>query len=164
MTDKPRNWQEDMNGCAGLPPTPWAWVSTEEAEWIEDSNQEIVIGSEDEYIFDDLLGPNVKKEAFMRFMINAPEALPYWLQEAEKWSREAFRKYPTPDAYEAACAALEKHRARAEQAESLIQQKDAEIAKLKKSVEGMQLIRKIEKSTRVQPEHTSFLQDKGDKL
>ncbi|MEK3849896.1 MULTISPECIES: hypothetical protein [Paenibacillus] len=131
MTDKPRSWQEDMNGCAGLPPTPWAWVSTEEAEWIEDSNQEIVIGSEFEYIFDDLLGPNVRKEAFMRFVINAPEALPYWLQEAEKWRREAFRKYPTPDAYEAACKALEKHRARADQAESLIQLKDAEIARLK---------------------------------
>jgi hypothetical protein len=88
MTVEQRNWQEDMNGCAGLPPTPWAWVSTEEAEWIEDSNQEIVIGSEDEYIFDDLLGGNVRKEAFMRFMINAPEALPYWLQQYAALERE----------------------------------------------------------------------------
>ncbi len=42
---------------------------------------------------------------------------PYWHQEAEKWRFEAFRKYPTPDAYEAACAALHKHRERADKAE-----------------------------------------------
>lgn len=37
--------------------------------------------------------------------------------KAENWRMEAFRKYPTPEAYEAACAALEKHRVRADQAE-----------------------------------------------
>ncbi|NMP10559.1 hypothetical protein [Paenibacillus polymyxa] len=48
------------------------------------------------------------------------------------------------------------------EAESLIQQKDAEIERLKKSIEGLRLI--TERSTRVQPEHTSFLRDKGDNL
>ncbi|MDQ0494046.1 hypothetical protein [Paenibacillus brasilensis] len=167
-----RNWQEDMNGCTGLPPTPWAWVSTEEAEWIEDSNQEIVIGSEDEYIFDDLLGPNVRKEAFMRFMINAPEALPYWLQQVMKlekeleeselvnWMREcklATERHAAADrdrtgAYKALEQAERRKRIEEEkneilknnikvisdnlkQAESLIQQKDAEIAELKRLAE-----------------------------
>ncbi|APB75607.1 MULTISPECIES: hypothetical protein [Paenibacillus] len=161
MTDKPRNWQEDMNGCAGLPPTPWTWVETDEAEWIEDSKQEIVIGSEFEYIFDDLLGPNVRKEAFMRFMINAPEALPYWLQQYDielrgriRWSEVA--KGLGDD--------LEQQGKEMIRLQKVIQQKDAEIARLKKSIEGLQLITKIERSTRVQPEHTSFLRDKGDKL
>lgn len=40
-----------------------------------------------------------------------------WKAEALKWREEALRKYPTPEAYEAACAALEKHRARADEAE-----------------------------------------------
>ncbi|MGR6764470.1 hypothetical protein ACU1JV_21955 [Paenibacillus sp. T2-29] len=123
-----RNWQEDMNGCTGLPPTPWAWVETEEAEWIEDSNQEIVIGSEFEYIFDDLLGPNVRKEAFMRFMINAPEALPYWLQQYAALERE----------YERFRKAAMGWNDDLTKAESLIQQKDAEIAAAEKAYEGLQ--------------------------
>jgi hypothetical protein len=125
MTDKQRNWQEDMNGCAGLPPTPWAWVSTEEAEWIEDSNQEIVIGSEEEYIFDDLLGPNVRKEAFMRFVINAPEALPYWLQQYDVELRGRKR-------WAEVARGLGDD---LKQAESLIQRKDTEIAALKRLAE-----------------------------
>lgn len=40
-----------------------------------------------------------------------------WETEARKWRREALRQYPTPEAYEAACAALEKHRTRADTAE-----------------------------------------------
>lgn len=43
---------------------------------------------------------------------------PYWHTEAEKWRFEALRKYPTPEAYEAACAALHKHRERADKAEA----------------------------------------------
>lgn len=147
-----RNWQEDMNGCTGLPPTPWAWVETDIGEWIEDSNQEIVIGSEDEYIFDDLLGPNVKKEAFMRFMINAPEALSYWLQQYAALQREYERFQQVAKGWNDDFQALEAE----------VDEAKAETARLKKTIEGMQLIRKIEKSTRVQPEHTSFLQDKGN--
>jgi hypothetical protein len=72
-----RDWQVDMNGCKGLPPAPWSWIETD--------NGELVFGSE-EMIFDGLLGGDVNKEKFFRFMINAPEALPYWLQQyaAEK--------------------------------------------------------------------------------
>ncbi|WP_348624251.1 hypothetical protein ABFT51_03305 [Paenibacillus peoriae] len=129
-----RNWQEDMNGCAGLPPTPWAWVSTEEAEWIEDSNQEIVIGSEFEYIFDDLLGPNVRKEAFMRFMINAPEALPYWLQQYAALERE----------YERFQKAAIGWNDDLTKAEAEIEQKDAEINRLKSQLEEKSRSIKVE--------------------
>ncbi|OME07882.1 hypothetical protein BSK64_06405 [Paenibacillus odorifer] len=45
-----------------------------------------------------------------------------WKLEAQKWRREALRKYPTPEAYEAACSALEKHRARADAVEEREQQ------------------------------------------
>ncbi|QYK68288.1 hypothetical protein [Paenibacillus sp. S02] len=130
MTDKPRNWQEDMNGCAGLPPTPWAWVETDEGEWIEDSNQEIVIGSECEYIFDDLLGGNVRKEAFMRFMINAPEALPYWLQQYAELQREYERFQQVAKGWNDDLTA----------AESLIQQKDADIARLKARLQDVSTV------------------------
>ncbi|WP_339246838.1 hypothetical protein NST58_06535 [Paenibacillus sp. FSL R10-2796] len=55
----------------------------------------------------------------------------HWLQEAEKWRKEAFRKYPTPEAYEAACTALEKHRGRADAAEAREQQLKAFVEKLR---------------------------------
>jgi hypothetical protein len=38
-------------------------------------------------------------------------------EERDMWRADSLRKYPTPDAYEAACAALEKHRKRADKAE-----------------------------------------------
>ncbi|MBU7320295.1 hypothetical protein [Paenibacillus oleatilyticus] len=38
--------------------------------------------------------------------------------DLEKWKREALQQYPTPDAYEAACKALHKHRERADRAEA----------------------------------------------
>lgn len=38
--------------------------------------------------------------------------------EIEHWKREALQKYPTPDAYNAACTALHKHRERADAAEA----------------------------------------------
>ncbi|MBX4152447.1 hypothetical protein [Paenibacillus lautus] len=41
---------------------------------------------------------------------------PYWHQEAKRWRFEAFRKYPTPDAYDTTCKALHKHRERADAA------------------------------------------------
>ncbi|MEK5060503.1 hypothetical protein BK126_04535 [Paenibacillus sp. FSL H7-0326] len=73
--------------------------------------------------------------------------LDYWLQqyaaekeradkaeaEAEKWRREAFRKYPTPEAYDAACTALHKHRERADRYRDLADRLEAELAELKAS-------------------------------
>lgn len=41
-----------------------------------------------------------------------------WKAEALKWREEALRKYPTPEAYEAACAARDKHSARADIADA----------------------------------------------
>lgn len=38
--------------------------------------------------------------------------------EVTVWRKEALRQYPTPEAYDAACAALHKHRLRADTAES----------------------------------------------
>ncbi|OMF38801.1 hypothetical protein BK133_00945 [Paenibacillus sp. FSL H8-0548] len=52
-------------------------------------------------------------------------------KEAEEWKREALQLYPTPDAYDAACAALEKHRQRADAAEK-------ERDELRKRVEKLQ--------------------------
>ncbi|MBY0011481.1 hypothetical protein [Paenibacillus typhae] len=45
-----------------------------------------------------------------------------WKAEALKWREEALRQYPTPEAYEGVCAALEKHRTRADAAEAREQQ------------------------------------------
>ncbi|MGG3278884.1 hypothetical protein [Paenibacillus solani] len=74
-----RDWQKDMNGCQGLPPTPWQWVETDTMEWIEDANQKLVFGGE--MSFWDWVGGNVEAEKLFRFFINAPDALPYWLQQ-----------------------------------------------------------------------------------
>ena len=58
------------------------------------------------------------------------KVLHYWLQEAEKWRREAFRKYPTPEAYDAACKALHKHRERADKLQTGLSAAKEEIARL----------------------------------
>ncbi|ASA25401.1 hypothetical protein [Paenibacillus donghaensis] len=41
-----------------------------------------------------------------------------WKAEAEKWREEALRQYPTPEAYEAACASRDKHGARRRSSEA----------------------------------------------
>lgn len=51
--------------------------------------------------------------------------------EAEKWRREALQKYPTPDAYDAACKALQKHRVRADRTEIALLQLQESIAWIK---------------------------------
>ncbi|MGP3787176.1 hypothetical protein [Paenibacillus sp. 1A_MP2] len=43
--------------------------------------------------------------------------LDHTVSEKEKWRKEAFRKYPTPEAYDAACAALHKHKEEADRLE-----------------------------------------------
>lgn len=58
----------------------------------------------------------------------ALEITPHWHQEAEKWRTETFRQHPTQDAYDAACAALHKHRERADRAE---QERDSSRAERK---------------------------------
>ncbi|MNH66494.1 hypothetical protein D3C73_185250 [compost metagenome] len=79
MTKQVRNWKEDMEGCQGLPPTPWQWIETDTLEWIEDANKKLVFGGE--ISFWDWIGGNVNLEKLFRFFITAPEALPYWLQQ-----------------------------------------------------------------------------------
>ncbi|MEE4578801.1 hypothetical protein [Paenibacillus polymyxa] len=115
-----RNWQEDMK----LSEQAKGW--TYEITFNGEGN---IVAKDANYTFAQVIAGDVGMSN-AEIILDGLEALPYWLQEAEKWRIEAFRKYPTPDAYEAACAALEKHRARADQAESLIQQKDAEISRL----------------------------------
>lgn len=83
-----RDWQEDMKGCEGLPPTPWQWVETDTREWIEDATQKLVFGGE--ISFWDWIGGDVNLEKLFRFFINAPEALPYWLREAATWKAKAY--------------------------------------------------------------------------
>ncbi|MEK5142565.1 hypothetical protein [Paenibacillus sp. FSL M7-0134] len=102
-------------------------------------------------------------EAWSRelFIADQPDITIYWLQQYDielrgriRWSEVA--KGLGDD--------LEQQGKEMIRLQKVIQQKDAEIARLKKSIEGLQLITKIERSTRVQPEHTSFLRDKGNKL
>ncbi|MMZ47226.1 hypothetical protein D1872_88620 [compost metagenome] len=125
MKDKPRNWQEDMK----LSEQAKGW--TYEITFNGEGN---IVAEDANYTFAQVIAEDIGISN-AEIILDGLEALSYWLQEAEKWRIEAFRKYPTPDAYEAACAALEKHRARADRAESLIQQKDAEIAELKRLAE-----------------------------
>lgn len=74
-------------------------------------------------------------EAAARFFEEAPFAWPEAIRraivaEAENerlaaevlvWRKEALRQYPTPEAYDAACAALHKHRDRADTAETKLE-------------------------------------------
>ena len=52
-----------------------------------------------------------KKIAYQRSKLAELDEADAW---AEYWRREAFRNHPTQEAYDAACAALEKHRKRAD--------------------------------------------------
>ncbi|MBY0024531.1 hypothetical protein H7K28_15075 [Paenibacillus polymyxa] len=148
---------------------------------------------------------NIPKYQTMPSIETPYEPLEYWLQQYAALEREYERFQQVAKGWnddlttaEERHAAADRDRAGAykalEQAESLIQRKDTEIAalkrlaefwgsqyndaikhgnetekrlnvkiaSLKKSIEGLRLITKIERSTRVQPEHTSFLRDKGD--
>lgn len=77
----------------------------------------------------------------IHWLIQAAE----WKAEAEKWRIEALRKYPTPDAYDAACAALHKHRERAEQLFTMVEQQGKEINRLqhvnRRAMEREQMLR-----------------------
>ena len=68
------------------------------------------------------------------FIAESRTALPYYinqyevaLAESDKWRKEAFQQHPTPEAYDAACKALEKHRKRADDAEARIAELEREL-------------------------------------
>lgn len=89
-----RDWNKDMEGCKGLPPTPWTWEENETGEWFKDANGNTVIGGEGS--FWDWVGGNIKVEKLFRFLLNSPEALPYWMKayaaeanEVSYWKGEA---------------------------------------------------------------------------
>jgi hypothetical protein len=75
-----------MDGCAGLPQTPWTWLENDYGEWFKDANDKTVIGG-GELSFWDFTGGDVDVEKLFRFFLNAPEALPYWLQEAKVYKQ-----------------------------------------------------------------------------
>ncbi|WP_405154759.1 hypothetical protein [Paenibacillus sp. FSL K6-0108] len=56
--------------------------------------------------------------------------LDHTVSEKEKWRKEAFRKYPTPDAYDAACAALHKHKEEANRLELELKQESERCTKV----------------------------------
>ncbi|EHS59428.1 hypothetical protein [Paenibacillus sp. Aloe-11] len=143
-----RNWQEDMNLC----------MKVDEA-W----SRELLIADQ-------------------------PDITTYWLHQAK---REKERADAAESDYEALSANYDKlkkerdfwetkrteHKNRADQAESLIQQKDTEIAKLRSAIEKAIAEYNLYEEpsaaadcmwqilyTHVQPEQASFLQGKGDKL
>ncbi|OKP81617.1 hypothetical protein A3842_11095 [Paenibacillus sp. P3E] len=116
MTQTPRDWQNDMEMCDAATPGPWQAIDVADGAFVLDAEYN-VIAAMVEYTDD------------TSFAAEARTALPYWIQESKKWREEALRKYPTPEAYEAACTALEKHRARADAAEAREQRLKPEIGK-----------------------------------
>ncbi|MGM1023448.1 MAG: hypothetical protein ACQEXV_23680 [Bacillota bacterium] len=157
-----RNWQEDMKLCQKATPGPWNIVTDDFGEddvcyiptELRAQNGTKVISYEGGFVPIHDVWSAEQLHANAKLISESREALPYWLQQYAALKRE----------YERFQKAAMGWNNDLTKAESLIQQKDAEIARLKKSIEGLRLITKIERSTRVQPEHTSFLRDKGDKL
>lgn len=142
-----RDWHKDMDLCeragrnqgfamphliAEQPQMPIYWLQ-QSAEWkakayeLEVRNHEMLqvlerikadIDEFRSYIDIDVSGSvEEQARAFNEVLRAEKERADKAEAEAEKWRREALRKYPTPDAYNAACAALHKHRERADRAE-----------------------------------------------
>ncbi|MGO4953009.1 hypothetical protein [Paenibacillus sp. DRB1-1] len=150
MTDKPRNWQEDMKLCQ---------EATGELDMIRGEKQVFTqCGFEDQRVAD------FEKEEDAIFMIEACEALPYWIKQSQK---EKERADQARERHAAASRDRDAVYKKLEEAESLIQQKDAEIYHLKKSIEALLMhkgahVHDEPDLTHVQLEHASLLQDKGD--
>lgn len=53
-------------------------------------------------------------EELTRRVVELESQLKVMTEEKEKWRKEAFRQYPTPEAYEAVCKALHAEKERAE--------------------------------------------------
>lgn len=127
MTDKPRNWQEDMKLCQ---------KATGELDMIRGEKQVFTqCGFEDQRVAD------FEKEEDAIFMIEAREALPYWIKQSQK---EKERADQARERHAAASRDRDAVYKKLEEAESIIQQKDAEIERLKQS-KRFELIRKIRK-------------------
>ncbi|WP_318626909.1 hypothetical protein [Paenibacillus polymyxa] len=111
MTDKPRNWQEDMKLCQ---------KATDGLDMIRGEKQVFTqCGFEDQRVAD------FEKEDDAIFMIEAREALPYWLQQYAALERE----------YERFQKAARGWNDDLTKAEAEIERKDAEIAELKRLAE-----------------------------
>lgn len=114
---------------------------------------------------------NIPKYQTMPSIETPYEPLEYWLQQYAALEREYERFQKAAMGWNDDLTA----------AESLIQQKDAEISAIKNMLldaigcltmfgnekceeQARRIARDLRKLTHVQPEHTSLLQDKGDKL
>ncbi|MCF2717855.1 hypothetical protein LWE69_11760 [Paenibacillus sp. UKAQ_18] len=150
MTDKARNWQEDMKLCQ---------KATAGLDMIRGEKEVFTqCGFEDQRVAD------FEKEDDAIFMIEAREALPYWLQQAKfekeramgnyNWAKyEERRSDEATERHEAASRDRDAVYKKLEEAESLIQQKDAEIAEL------FQSKKKLDDMTKA---YRALLQDVGE--
>ncbi|MFD2703839.1 hypothetical protein ACFSVM_25750 [Paenibacillus shunpengii] len=144
-----RDWHKDMRMCEKASEGPWHFTDTEDV-WMLfggfNGHMQLIKAPKNSSAYAEYW-PESDDAVFIS---ETRTALPYWLQqfatekeradkaeaEAEKWRIEAFQKYPTPDAYEAVCAALLKHRSRADQAEAELLQLRASIAWIKTMFES----------------------------
>jgi hypothetical protein len=127
MAQTPMDWQKDMEMCKAATPGPWQTVEVADGAFVLDAEYNVVAAM-------------VEHTNDTVFIAESRESLPHWLKEAQKWREEALRQYPTPEAYEAACTALEKHRARADAAEARIKELERELNSKK------QLLRETDQS------------------
>jgi hypothetical protein len=70
-------------------------------------------------------------------------------KEIEKWKREALQQYPTPDAYNAACKALHKHRDIAEIAVKALERIDSIKETLPDRFENYDIERSLDKAEKL---------------
>lgn len=149
MTDKPRNWQADMK----LSEQAKGW--TYEITFNGEGN---IVAKDANYTFAQVIAGDIGISN-AEIILDGLEALPYWLQQYAELQREYERFQQVAKGWNDDLT----------KAEAEIEQKDAEIYHLKKSIEALLMHREAQvhrepELTRVHPEQASFLQGKGDKL
>ncbi|MDY8095846.1 hypothetical protein UY456_23035 [Paenibacillus polymyxa] len=144
-----RNWQEDMNLCQKATVGPWMGFDDIDGHCIgtKDIHPQLKAHAPVVTLATSIHGKSIYiSQNDSNFIIAAREALPYWLQQAKFEKERAMGNYNWAKYEEGrADKATERHEAasrdrdavykKLEEAESLIQQKDAEIAELKRLAE-----------------------------
>ncbi|WP_264453502.1 hypothetical protein [Paenibacillus polymyxa] len=140
MTDKPRNWQEDMNLCQKATPGPWNIVTDDFGEdnvcyvptELHAQNGTKIISYEGGFVPIHEIWSAEQLHANAQLISESRQALPYWLQEVQK---EKERAGQAREWHAAASRDRDAVYKKLEEAESLIQRKDTEIAALKRLAE-----------------------------
>ncbi|MEC0233574.1 hypothetical protein P4H71_04290 [Paenibacillus kribbensis] len=150
-----RNWQEDMKLCQKATRGPWREFQDSDGHCIGtvDIHPQLKAHAPVVTLATSVRGKSIYiSQNDTDFILAAREALPYWLQQVMKlekeleeselvnWMREC--KLAT-ERHEAASRDRDAVYKKLNEAESLIQQKDAEIYHLKKSIEALLMHRGI---------------------